>query len=175
MEKIYEKDDFEESNYNYKKKSNLNFSVISSFAVSLVAIFALIICGFNEISYAAPESIPEKLTFYHYKRGGEDVSLIAVSNGDFIQTPLFFSDASFTKSLFCVEHTVEPSDDGAELSLINSDPSKGSNSDAGISYIIENSFIRGKNMLPDSTRDAEAFATQMAIWAYIYNKYPDDP
>ena len=173
MEKIYEKDDFED--LNYKRKSKLSFSVISSFAVAFVAIFALIVCGFNEVSYAAPDSFDEKITFYHYKKDGTDVSLIAASGSDFIQTPLFFSDAQFTKSLFCVEHTVDPSADGTEISLINSDPSKGSNSDPGLSYIISNSFVKGKNMLPDSTRDAEAFATQMAIWAYLYNKYPDNP
>ena len=30
-------------------------------------------------------------------------------------------------------------------------------------------------MLPDSSSDAEAFATQIAIWAYLANKYPDNP
>ena len=41
MEKIYEKDDFED--LNYKRKSKLSFSVISSFAVAFAAIFALIV------------------------------------------------------------------------------------------------------------------------------------
>ena len=174
MEKIYEKDQFDD--YDYKRKSNLNLSVISSFLMSFLGIFALIICGFNEVSYAAPESIDEKISFHYYKRGGEDVYILAKSDaGDSIQTPLFFADTEYSKRLFCVEHNVQPSNEGAELSLINSDPSKGSNADPGIAYIINNSFMRSKNMLPDSNPDAEAFATQIAIWAYLANKYPDNP
>ena len=70
MEKIYEKDQFDD--FDYKRKSNLNFSVISSFLIAFVAIFALIVCGFNEISYAAEEPAAEKITFHYYKRGGEE-------------------------------------------------------------------------------------------------------
>lgn len=95
---------------------------------------------------------------------------------DKIMVPLFFSDQAFTNPLFCVEHTVPPSDDGAELTLINSNPADGSNADPGISYIINNSYVRGKKMLPESApTDAEAFATQIAIWAYLYSKYPTNP
>ena len=172
MEKIYEKDQFDD--FDYKRKSNLNFSVISSFLVAFVAIFALIVCGFNEISYAAEEPAAEKITFHYYKRGGEDVYILANGGGGSIQTPLFFADAAFTKRLFCVEHNVPPSDEGVELNLLNADPTKGSNSDPGITYIINNSFIKGKNMLPDSNPDAEAFATQIAIWAYLATKYPEN-
>lgn len=175
MEKIYENEQNEEQSFQHKKKSNLSFSVISSFMVSILAVFSLIVYGFNEVSYAAPENVfAEKINFYHYTKDGEDVSLIADHDGKFIQTPLFFSDSAFTKPLFCVEHAVDPSNTGAELSLINSSPTVGSNADPGIAYIIKNSFIKGNNMLPHSNRDAEMFATQMAIWAYLYIKYPGE-
>ena len=176
MEKIYESEQFEEHSFKHKKKSSLNGSVILSFAVAFFAIFSLIVCGFNEISYAAPDNtFPEKITFYHYQlTGGEDVDIIAENNGNIIISPLFFADSAFTKPLFCVEHAVPPSNSGTELTLINSNPAEGSNADAGITYIINNSFVKGKNMLPDSSRDAEAFATQIAIWSYLYNKYPNN-
>lgn len=176
MEKIYESEQFEEHSFKRKKKSSLNGSVILSFAVAFFAIFSLIVCGFNEISYAAPDNtFPEKITFYHYQlTGGEDVDLMAENNGNIIISPLFFADSAFTKPLFCVEHAVPPSNSGTELTLINSNPAEGSNADAGITYIINNSFVKGKNMLPDSSRDAEAFATQIAIWSYLYNKYPNN-
>ena len=177
MEKIYEKEQFEEQNFQYKKKSNLNGSVILSFVVAFFAVFSLIVCGFNEISYAAPDNtFAEKINFYYYKRNGVEVEVMAEYNGNMILAPLFFSDQAFTKPLFCVQHDVDPSNDGAELSLINSNPAEGSNAEAGISYIINNSYVRGKNMLPaDAPRDAEAFATQIAIWAYLYSKYPNNP
>ena len=177
MEKIYEKDQFEEQSFQYKKKSNLNGSVIMSFAVAFFAVFALIVCGFNEISYAAPDnSFAEKIHFYYYKKNGTEVSVMAEYNGKMIMAPLFFADQAFTKPLFCVEHDVPPSDDGAELLLINSNPAEGSNAEAGISYIISNSYVKGKKMLPaNAPTDAEAFATQIAIWAYLYNKYPTNP
>lgn len=176
MEKIYEKDQLEEQSFQYKKKSNLNGSVIMSFAVAFFAVFALIVCGFNEISYAAQDnSFAEKLTFYHYKRNGVEVEVMAEYNGKRIFVPLFFSDSEFTKPLFCVEHDIPPSNDGAELLLINSNPAEGSNAEPGISYIISNSYVKGKKMLPaNAPQDAEAFATQIAIWAYLYNKYPND-
>ena len=72
-----------------------------------------------------------------------------------------------------IKHVVPPSNDGAELLLVNSNPAEGSNADAGISYIISNSYVKGKKMLPaGAPTDAEAFATQIAIWAYLFNKYP---
>lgn len=176
MEKIYEKEQFEEQSFQYKKKSNLNSSVVLSFVVAFFAVFSLIVCGFNEISYAAPDNtFAEKITFYHYTRDGEDVAIIADNGTQFIQSPLFFSDQEFTKSLFCVEHTVDPSGNGTELSLINSNPDQGSNADPGITYIINNSFVKNKPMLANNAhRDAEAFATQLAIWVYLYNKYPNN-
>ena len=176
MEKIYEKEQFEEQSFQYKKKSNLNGSVIMSFAVAFFAVFSLIVCGFNEISYAAPDNtFAEKINFYYYKRNGVEVNVMAEYNGKMIMAPLFFSDAEFTKPLFCVEHDIPPSNDGAELTLINSNPAEGSNADPGISYIINNSFLRNKPMLANNApRDAEAFATQIAIWAYLYTKYPND-
>ena len=176
MEKIYEKEQFDEQSFQYKKKSNLNSSVVLSFMVAFFAVFSLIVCGFNEISYASPDNtFAEKITFYHYTKDDEDVVIIADSGTKFIQSPLFFSDQAFTKSLFCVEHTVDPSGNGAELSLINSNADQGSNADPGITYIINNSFIKNKPMLANNAhRDAEAFATQLAIWAYLYNKYPNN-
>lgn len=177
MEKIYEKDQFEEQDFRYKKKSNLNGSVILSFVVAFFAVFSLIVCGFNEISYAAPtNTFAEKINFYYYKVDGEEVEVMAEYNGKVLFVPLFFADQAFTKPLFCVEHSVDPANDGAELSLINADPAAGSNADPGITYIINNSFLKGKNMLPaGAPKDAETFATQVAIWAYLYNKYPTDP
>lgn len=174
MEKIYEKDEFEEQSSRYKKKSNLNGSVILSFVVAFFGVFSLIVCGFNEISYAAPDNtFAEKINFYYYQRNGVEVEVMATYNGNKIFVPLFFADSAFTKPLFCVEHMVPPSAEGAELLLINADPAAGSNADPGISYIIKNSYVRGGNILPaGAPKDAEAFATQVAIWAYLYTKYP---
>ena len=86
MEKIYESEQFEEHSFKHKKKSSLNGSVILSFAVAFFAIFSLIVCGFNEISYAAPDNtFPEKITFYHYQlTGGVDVDIVAGNNGNII-------------------------------------------------------------------------------------------
>jgi hypothetical protein len=101
VEKIYEKDQFEEQNFQYKKKSNLNGSVILSFVVAFFAVFSLIVCGFNEISYAAPDNtFAEKINFYYYKRNGVEVEVMAEHNGNMILAPLFFSDQAFTKPLF---------------------------------------------------------------------------
>ena len=74
MEKIYEKEQFDEQSFQYKKKSNLNSSVVLSFMVAFFAVFSLIVCGFNEISYASPDNtFAEKITFYHYTKDDEDV------------------------------------------------------------------------------------------------------
>jgi hypothetical protein len=92
VEKIYEKEQFEEQSFQYKKKSNLNGSVILSVVVAFFAVFSLIVCGFNEISYAAPDNtFAEKINFYYYKRNGVEVEVMAEHNGNMILAPLFFS------------------------------------------------------------------------------------
>ncbi len=165
MEKIY----MEEPKK--KNKSMFNFSVVLSFAVAIFAVFSLVAVGFNKTSYAAPV-IEDNFTFHIMKKGADNRA-VNVSGRDAANTqrfliPLYYSDANYTNPIFCIEKNASVQD-GAQYNkseTIN---------DYGLLYILNNSFVNGKSLVPDSNKYVEAWATQVAIWVYMFETQPGVP
>jgi len=141
MEKIYE-----EGNNNTKKKSVINLSVVLSFVIAVCAMFSLIAFGFNQVSYAVPDTAPDSFTVYRKVTDGSTfpVAINSFSSDKEIEStrfevPLYYTDQAFTDLVFCIEknHFVDNKDIYNKLEEIN---------DTGLLYLLSNSYVNGKNV-----------------------------
>ena len=191
MEKIYE-----ESGYNQKQRK-VTFPVILSFVVALFAIGSLIAVGFNQISYAATPIDSDDITLHIGKLSDNSLDvlqIVAVSEADVhisgdLMSSLMFADSNdantATTPLFCIEKgadiTSEPTSDYVSEGEIRDD--------FGLIYILNQSrSLGGPGITPTDltypgtstplsavhSRWLEQYATQVAIWLYLYDKYPED-
>ena len=162
MEKIY----IEESQKTKKKK--LNVSVVLSFIVAIFAVLSLVVAGFSQISYAAPDT--SAVESFNFEAPSIGVSGFASDDntGTAVYAPLYFSDSALTKAVFCVEKNHGVSSDAVTYKK------KDKIEDYGLLYLLNNSFANGKKMLPDSltSKYTEAWATQIAIWVYLADTNP---
>lgn len=164
MEKIY----MEENSR--KRKSLIDFSVVLSFAVAFFAIFSLVAMGFDRVSYAAPVT-DENMTFYEgMSSDSRPISVVGKSaDGQRFSVPLYYSDSSYTNPVFCIEHKAEVKNGIAYTR-------KDSIDDYGLLYLLNNSFVNEKNIIKGTTNKyAEAWATQVAIWVYLYETDASNP
>lgn len=149
-----------------KKKGLLDFTTVLSFAVAFFAIFSLVAVGFNQISYAAPV-FDDSFTFNTMKGSdGRPVSVVGkdANNVDMFTVNLYFSDAAYTKPIFCIERSI---DVGDGLQYTKGDAIN----DYGLLYLLNNSFSYG-NSIPNSNKYIDAWATQVAIWFYLNETQP---
>ena len=188
MEKIYE----EKSSQRSKKNS---LSLVLSFVVAIFAIVSLIAVGFNQISYAAEDE--GKLTVKFGKvsdptHPGEttEAGVLATAGSDTIYAALMFTDTDDVTTakdpIFCIQHGKNASADpdaytsGGEVY-----------DDNGLIYILNQSKVLGgpgivtnidslkytsgsTASLNDVDKKAlEMYATQIAIWKYMDEKYSD--
>lgn len=189
MEKIYE----EKSS---QRRKNNSLSLVLSFVVALFAIVSLIAVGFNQISYAAEDEGKLTVKFGMVPdatRPGETVEagVLATAGSDTIYAALMFTDstdvATANDPIFCIQHGKNASDaadaytSGGEVY-----------NDNGLIYILNQSKVLGgpgivKNIdnltytsgstakLSDIDKKAlEMYATQIAIWKYMDEKYDDN-
>ena len=56
------------------------FSVVLSYMVALFAILSLIAAGFSQISYAAPTTVDDTITFYQATKNGELISMFLLNS-----------------------------------------------------------------------------------------------
>ena len=184
MEKIYMQDS--EQSSSSSSRGMYRFSVGLSFFVAIFAIVSLIAVGFNQISFAAPTD-SNTFTFYQGREGDGDEILIRASDNDgpskFV-VPIYLADNhdilnNSSVPIFCVEHHT-PIQDAATYT-------KGETiDDSGLLYIINKSRVLGgsgitpanvsynSNGYVDETSARnmiETYATQVAIWVYMYEKY----
>ena len=177
--------DSEDNHYSSRgfRNKKLSFSVLLSFFVAVFAIISLIAAGFSQISYAAPTG--NTLVFYEATYNYGDPILIngSGSQGTFT-VPIYLANSYEITSndaipIFCVEHNADITD--------RANYTKGDNvTDLGLLYILNKSkALGGTGIVPDSfnytttvnTDDAKArmvletYATQVAIWVYMYEKY----
>lgn len=168
----------------------LRVSVVLSFVVAIFAIVSLIAVGFNQISFAAPLE-NDTFKFYQGKYvsgddAGDPIQIVASDNGsaaNFVVPVYFADDANITNynavPVFCVEHYTDIQD-GATYNkgdLIE---------DPGLLYILNKSrILGGTGITPadvtynadtsvyeaDARNIIETYATQVAIWVYMYEKY----
>lgn len=170
MEKIYMEE------YNQKKKKNVSFSVILSFAVAIFAIASLAIVGFNQISYAAPTPYVEDTLTFNIAGGENPIYFVADAGAAIgrFNVPVYLAGSTdFTSGtpIFCVEHFADISNGSTytKSSEIVSDP--------GLIYILSKSGVLGgkgiysSDMTKMENRYIETYSTQVAIWVYLYEKY----
>jgi len=165
MEKIYEED-------NKKgKKSVVDVTVVLSFVVAIFAIISLIAFGIDQTSYAAPvaEGSGSALDngFKFIASGGVRGT---ASAGTFTVPLYYYNSAASNQHIFCVEHTATIDASG------NADYVKSSEviTDYGLLYLLSNSFVNGVNVA-NGDEYVESWITQVAIWSYLYEKYPSNP
>lgn len=165
MEKIY----MEESQRQKKSKSVFNFSVLMSFVVAIFAIFSLAMFGITSnqatsISYAAAVTGD---SFYFYHEGTARVQGTDGEGNSFF-VPLYYSDDSATNPVFCIEHKAQVVSD-------ESDPPQYLKGDAiedyGLLYILDNSLANDVDII-NGNKYVETWATQVAVWLYLYEKNP---
>ena len=164
----------------FRKTSRL--SVGLSFFVAVFAIVSLIAVGFNNLSFAAP-TVGDNFLFKQAEIDGDPFYVTAKSGNDVFNVPLYLgtsSDFAGTSGIpiFCVEQK-------ADINVAGSAQyAKGSNvDDIGLLYILNKSgslggsgittgIDVGQQQNADLTKKAvEAYATQVAIWVYMYEKY----
>ena len=166
MEKIY----MEESQRQKKSKSVFNFSVLMSFVVAIFAIFSLAMFGITSnqatsISYAASVTGD---SFYFYHEGTARVQGTDGEGNSFV-VPLYYSDDSATNPVFCIEHKAEVVSDESDPPLyLKGDAIE----DYGLLYILDNSLANDVDII-NGNKFVETWATQVAIWLYLYEKNPD--
>lgn len=186
MEKIYEE------NNNRPKSRMLSFSTVLSFAVALFAIVSLIAVGFNQISYAAPET--SEITIKFGKIGGKTVHLEGkYGSSKTLWVPMMYETSDDTtnpdnRSIFCMEHNRTA---GSGTYETDTDEYL-TYSDSGLIYILNQSSVNGGPGIVDDVdtldypteeltkrgkleandkRYLEIYATQMAMWMYLHEKY----
>jgi len=170
MEKIYMEDSSSQSKKSKQARRELGLSVVLSFVVAFFAIFSLIACGIDQISYAAPQVNPPSGDFTFYQ--GDTVKGFDTNNTEnYLVVNLYYSDSTNENPIFCIEHHNERIDNGQTVYTRDKKIT-----DNGLVYILEHSYVNGVNIFyngvsaPNAqTEDyVESWATQAAIWYYLY-------
>lgn len=180
MEKIYEENQ-------QQRSKKLSLSIVLSFIVAVFAVVSLIAVGFNQISYAAPIQ-EDSITLHKGSWGaGQEAFIRATDNTSVIMVPMFFADstdpATATQPLFCIEHGIDASETSYNSESTIYD-------DFGLIYILNQSKVlggpgivtgdlkypdpamSGESLTAEDQKYVEMYATQIAIWLYLHEKYP---
>ncbi|MBQ3307057.1 MAG: hypothetical protein IJG68_02565 [Bacilli bacterium] len=197
MEKIYMQDSEQSSSSSRSSSSSssqssqgmFRFSIVLSFLVAVFAMVSLIAVGFNNISFAASSIEGNSFTFYEGVQGSGNPIMIRASDngsGGFFTVPIYLANnADYINynavPVFCVEHNTNIQD-GATYN-------KGDSiDDIGLLYILNKSrVLGGSGITPEDLEFTiggqaptsrtyganiiETYATQVAIWVYMYEKY----
>ena len=149
MEKIYEE------NNNRPKSRMLSFSTVLSFAVALFAIVSLIAVGFNQISYAAPET--KEITIKFGQIDGKVVHLEGIYGASKqLWVPMMFENSTDTTDtsnpvIFCMENSKRAGSGTYETG----DEQHDTYSDSGLIYILNQSSVNGGPGIVDDVDSLE--------------------
>lgn len=162
MEKIYTQEKKKQKNSNMNKQS-----ILSSVSIALVAIFALIIVGFNQISFAIPEqgsTLGESFVSAEIDTPGR----ILGETSSFVVTQFKTKDGEI---VFCLERDITYKPDleyNKDISI----------NDAGLIYLMANLYpnVKFKDDLgADLPTGVQVWLSQSAIWTYVaQNNYPNN-
>lgn len=173
MEKIYE----EKRN---QKKPKIDGVTMLSFVVAAFAIVSLIAAGFNQISFALPDTtveIDDKFTAYNRKEadGINDVGLFGFTiDGDILPGAInmhFYKNGAGTEiPLFCLQRDITFGD-GKEY---NKSLSNTVSNDVGLQYLMANlypnvtyTYDPAMDVSKNTDKQLETWITQAAIWYYL--------
>lgn len=199
MEKIYMNDNGFDNNgqkngqHKQKQKGVYHFSIVLSFVVAVMAIASLVVVGFNQISYAEPTT-RDNFTMYH------SMSWIDVGSKTSVVSLLYSKlngatdNPNFSDPVFCIEHKVDynldnyPSTGDTLYRMGEYTLSEDvSDLDYQLLYIMNQSRWFGGKGIHVKTSDGtakffdgsesrndrllETYATQVAIWIYLYRTH----
>ena len=177
MEKIYMED-----NNKQTRRGLVDFSVILSFTVAVFAIFSIATFGIfsfqgTNVSYAAPLTDDSQFIFTQAVYDGADDYVLITTGGEAgshsFNTPIYLagSGTNYNNIVYCVEHNVEPPDNGTTVKKTEAI------TDYGLLYLLNNSYSNGRprtNITDETKRKfVEAYITQVAIWIYMYETQPN--
>lgn len=145
-----------------KSKKKSSRSISSSIIISMVAVFALIIVGFSQISFAIPET--ETLGEGFTSADPSNYSEYAVLGDDnrFKVPMLYTTDGDL---VFCIEREI-PYEGGLNYkrnTQIN---------DAGLVYLLSKVYPNN-NFASDLPTEARFWLSQSAVWIYVAGCVPD--
>ena len=165
MEKIY----MEGNHRQTKKKRGLDSSVVLSFVVAIFAVCSLALYGVASnqntgVSYAAPVTGDSFVFSYADGTPGFVAGMDSNDLSKSWQFTLYFSNSELTNPIFCLEFNtpVKSGIDYYKGDAID---------DYGLLYILNNSYVNGKSIYSSENPNqfVESWATQVAIWVYLYN------
>ncbi len=166
----------EKSQGRKSRRSVVDFSVALSFVIAIFSMFSLATFGVvanqkTGISYAAPTTTGDTLTFYKGTQSdGSSQLFVTGYKGDDrsvnFAVPMYYSSTGNVNPIFCIEHNNDNVETGTTYN-------KGQIiSDYGLLYLLSNSYVNGKKIVNiGSTNDyVEGWITQVAIWVYLYDQ-----
>lgn len=168
----------EENQKKQKSNGKTLFTVALSLFVAIAAIVSLVGVGFNQVSYAAPNDEGGTSgglgSFTFGNKNGNDGSPYFVLLTDGISTfkvPIYYR-VEDNKPVFCVQHDIEPGYGGTYNKLNNNETDLSEEEMQGVLYILNKSksVDASAEGISGKTGDIENVATQVAIWAYLYDK-----
>ena len=176
MEKIYMEENRNQKQKQQKDQKRLyNISIVLSFTVAAFAIISLLTVAFDKPSYAATVTESNEFTF-HIRDFGVDGFHVGDTNTGTFFVPLYYAGEGYDNPVYCVEKGNPPDDNILyhKTSVID---------DYGLLYILNNSSANVDNpkKITETSKTnpgneyLEAWATQVAIWLYLHDKYKDDP
>ena len=167
MEKIY----MEENQQKKRQNHQFGFSVGLSFFVAIFAMFSLLSFGLavygnnGGVSYAAPITTD---TF-----NIKVAATVLVDDRDHPGVTVeVLADAATNNPVFCVEHTSQVNDGDGYVK-----DSSAAEVDYGLLYLLNHSYANGVSVTGETGSDAyivESWVTQVAIYMYLNEKYPDN-
>ena len=169
------------------------FSVVLSYMVAVFAILSLIAAGFSQISYAAPTTVDDTITFYQATKNGELIYMTPyVDDTHTFVVPYYLGNnpvygSSDSIRIFCLEHN-SPIPQNADNEVYSKSETV---NDAGVMYILNKSrVLGGSGIVPQTLIDQivaqpayasddhavmadiiETYATQAALWVYMHDNY----
>lgn len=164
MEKIY----IENNNQNNNKNFLHSKSVLGTFALAIIAVIAIVIVGVNQTSYAIPEVTNPLPDTFTTAEPGDSIFGEGSENAKFPVEPYKTTDGTI---VFCMEH-------GVDFKMDTTFNKSEAISDYGLLYLMAHIYPHVKFKAANGTELAEpvqVWLSQVAIWLYLADMYPDNP
>ena len=169
----------EENQKKQKSNGKTLFTVALSLFVAIAAIVSLVGVGFNQVSYAAETqgNVTSGVRLQNFTFGqmsGSDGGAYFVLLDDGInkfKVPVYYRTED-DEPIFCVQHDIDPGYDSQYNALDNNNTGLTEKQMQGVLYILRQSksaFGSSAPGISGSTGTIESVATQVAIWAYLYD------
>lgn len=169
----------EENQKKQKSNGKTLFTVALSLFVAIAAIVSLVGVGFNQVSYAAETTGDDttsgglsQFTFKQkYNSDGTNYYVNLMDEDSTFKVPIYYRQED-NKPVFCVQHDIDPGVNGLYNKLNKNETDLSEEEMQGVLYILRQSKSAYDSApgISGKTGTIEDVATQVAIWAYLYDK-----